>query len=102
MSFNYFNVLKQNEHKEEYVIRKPNDENFLFEIGDKKYIYVGGKVFTFETNDTILNYSSKLGFNDIKYPFAYAEETFYFMLHQKYIPVQEYKKSTERDKYQYL
>ena len=102
MSFNYFNVFKANEHKEDYVIRKPNDESFLFEIGDKTYIYVGGEVFTFETNDTVLNYSSEFGFNDIKYPFAYAEEKIYFMRHQKNIPIQDYKNSTEKDEYQYL
>ena len=45
-----------NEHTEDYHIRNPNDENFLFEIGDKKYIYVGEKVITSETNDTILNF----------------------------------------------
>ena len=66
------------------------------------YIYVGEKVITFETNDTILNYSSELGFNDIKYPFAYGEDIIYFMLHQKYNPFQEHKNSTEKDEYQYL
>ena len=44
MSFNYLNLLKPIEHTENYHIRKPNDENFLFEIGDKKYIYVGEKI----------------------------------------------------------
>ena len=98
MSFNYLNVFKPNE---DYVIRKPNNEKFLFEIGDEKYIYVGEKVITFETNDTILNYSSELGFNDIKNPFAY-EENISFMLHLKNIRIQEYKNSTENDEYQYL
>ena len=37
MSFDYLNVFKRNEHTEDYHIRKTNDENFLFEIGDKKY-----------------------------------------------------------------
>ena len=41
MSFDYLNVFKPNEHTEDYHTRKPNDENFLFEVGDKKYIYVG-------------------------------------------------------------
>ena len=76
MSFNYLNVLKANDHMEDYHLRKPNDENFLFEIGDKKYTYVGEKVFTFETNDEIVKYSSEHGFNDVKFPFAYGEENF--------------------------
>ena len=87
---------------QDYHIRQPNDENFLFEIGDKKYIYVGEEVITFETNDKIVKYSSKLGCNDVKYTYAYGEENIYFMLHQKYIPIQEYKNSTDKDVYQYL
>ena len=102
MSFDYLNVFKPNEHTEDYHIRQPNDEDFLFEIGDKKYICVGEKVITFETNDAIVRYSSQLGCNDVKYSYAYGEENIYFMLHQKYIPIQEYENSTEKDEYQYL
>ena len=85
-----YSLFKPNGHKEDYHIRKPNNESFLFEIEDEIYAYVGEKVITFETNDAILNYSSELGFIDIKYPFAYGEENICFMLHQKYIPIQEY------------
>ena len=102
MSFNYLNLFKPNEHTENYHIRKPNDETFLFEIGDNKYFYLGEKVITFETKNKIVKKSSELGLNDIKYPFAYGEENIYFMLHQKHIPIQEYKNSTEKDEYQYL
>ena len=49
-----------------------------------------------------LEYFSKLGYNDIKYPYAYGEENLYFMSHQKYIPIQEYKISTEKSEYRYL
>ena len=35
MSFNNLNLFKRNEHKEEYQIRKAN-ENFFFKIEDKK------------------------------------------------------------------
>ena len=88
MSFNYVNVFKPNEHTEDYHTRKPNENNFLFEVGDKKYIYVGEKVLTFETNDIIVKYSSEISFNDVKFPYAYGNEKIYFMLHQKYIPIQ--------------
>ena len=102
MSFDYLNVFKPNEHIEDYRIREPNDEYFLFEIGNKKYVYVGKEVITFETNDKIVRYSSKLGCNDVKYTYAYGKENIYFMLHQKYIPIQEYKNSTEKEEYKYL
>ena len=48
------------------------------------------------------NYSSKLGYNDVGFPYAYGEENIYFMFHQKYIPTQEYETSTEKNEYQYL
>ena len=44
MSFDHLNVFKPIEHTEDYNIRKPNDENFPIEIGDKNFIYMGGKV----------------------------------------------------------
>ena len=102
MSFKYLNVFKPKEHREDHHIRKPNDEIFLFEIGDKKYIYVGEKVITFETNDMILNNSLDSGFNDIRFPIAYGEGNIYFMLHQKYIPLEEYENSAEKNKYHCL
>ena len=54
------------------------------------------KVITFETNDTFLNFPSELGFNDIKFLYAYGGENIYFMLHRKYVPIQDFKKSTEK------
>ena len=47
-------------------------------------------------------YSSEQGFNGIKFPFAHGKENIYFMLHQKYIPLQEYENSTVKNEYQYL
>ena len=43
-----------------------------------------------------------MDFNDVKYPFAHGKENIYFMLHQKYIPLQEYENSTVKNEYQYL
>ena len=63
---------------------------------------MGGKLFSFETNDEIVKYSSEHGFNDVKFPFARAKQNIYFMLHQKYIPLQECKNSTVKSEYLYL
>ena len=101
-SFDYLSLFRPNEHTEDYHIRKPNDKSFLFKIEDKKYIHVGKKLFSFETNDEIVIYSSEHGFNDVKFPFAYGKENIYFMLEQKYIPIQEYENSTMKNEYQYL
>ena len=63
---------------------------------------MGEKLFSFETNDEIVKYSSEHGFNDVKFPFAHGKENIHFMLHQKYIPLQEYENSTVKNEYQYL
>ena len=101
-SFDYLHLCRPNEHTEDYHIRKPNDKNFLFKIEDKKYIHVGENLFSFETNDENVKCSSEHGFNDVKFPFARGKENIYFMLHQKYIPIQEYENSTMKNEYQYL
>ena len=90
MSFDYLNLFE------------PNDKNFLFQTEDKKYVYDGEAIFSFETDDKKVYYSSELGINDIKFQFAYGENKNYFMLLQKYNPIQEYKTSTEKNEYQYL
>ena len=102
LSFDYQHLFRPNEHTEDYRIRKPNNANFLFKIEDKKYIHVGEKFFSFETDEQISEYCSEHGYNDIKYPFARGNENIYFMLHQKFIPLQEYEKSTVKNEYQYL
>ena len=94
MSFDYLQVFGPDENNK--------DGNFLFEIENKKYVYVGDKIFSFETNDEIVGYFTKHGNNDVKYSFAYGKENIYFMLHQKFIPLQEYENSTMKNEYQYL
>ena len=94
MSFDYLHVFGPDEDNK--------DRNFLFEIEDKKYVHVGENVFSFETNDEIEDYFSEHGYNDVKYSFARGNENIYFMLHQKYIPIQEYEHSTMKNEYQYL
>ena len=102
MSSEYLRFFEPNEHSEDYHIRKPNDETFLFKIEDKKHIHVGEKLFSFETSQEIVKYSSEHGFNDVKFPFAHGKENIYFMLHQQYIPLQEYENSTVKSDNQYL
>ena len=94
MSFDYLQLFGSDENNK--------DGNFLFEIEKRKYVHVGANLFSFETNDKIDGYTVEHGFNDVKYPFAHGKENIYFMLHQKYIPLQEYENSTVKNEYQYL
>ena len=94
MSFDYLHVFGPDQNNK--------DGTFLFKIENKKYIHVGKNLFSFETNDEVEMYSSKHGFNDVKFPFAHGKENIYFMLDQKYIPLQEYENSTVKNEYEYL
>ena len=94
ISFDYLHVFGPDENNK--------DGNFLFKIGDEKFIHVGEILFSFGTNDEIEEYFSEHGFNDVKFPFAHGKENIYFIVHQKYIPLQEYENSTVKNEYQYL
>ena len=94
MSFDYLHIFGPDENN--------TDGNFLFEIKNKKYIHVGERLFSFETDDESVDYFTGHGNNDVKYSFAYGKENIYFMLHQKYNPLQEYENSTMKNEYQYL
>ena len=96
IKFDYQHLFKP------FDLDKETDTNFLFKIEDKKYIYVGDKVFTFETVDNIVEYFSKTGHNDVKYPFGLNDKNIYYMLYQKYITIEECDNSGIRDEYEYL
>ena len=101
MSFEYLKLFKPNYYVEDYPVRKQNDENFPLEIEDIDYIYVGDKVVLKQMTKNLKN-SSKLGFNDIKYPCGYGKKNIYIMLDRNNISIQEYESSTEKDDYRYL
>ena len=94
MSFDYLHIFGPDKNKK--------DGNFLFEIEDKKDIHVGEKLFSFKTNDGTEEYFSEHGYNDVKFSFARSKENLYFMVLQKYDPIQEYENSTVKNEYQYL
>ena len=49
-----------------------------------------------------MDFCLKLGCNDVKYTYAYGDENIYFILHEKYIPIQEYESSTPKNENRYL
>ena len=68
----------------------------------KMYICEKECLVTFETNDKMIKCFSELGFNDIKFPFAYGEESIYVMLHRRFVMIQKCEYSTQNIEYQYL
>ena len=95
-------MFTPNEHTEKYSYRGQNDKNFLFEIEDRKYVYVGEKIFSFLTTDKIVEYSSNHGLNVVKYSYAHGIENMKFRLCRKFIPFEGYRTSTQKDDYVYL
>ena len=65
MSFNYMNLFKPKEHTKDYHIRKPNNENFLFQKENKIYLYVGEILVGPETKDELIKKSSVLTISSI-------------------------------------
>ena len=102
IDFQYKRLFRPNKPLERYHIGIPKHENFLFKLGEKKYLHIGESVFTFTTNSNVVKYGFNYGFNDIKYPYAYDKTNFYYMLEKHYEPIDQYKKSTIKDEYSYL
>ena len=100
--FDYQHLFRPFGLDERTHARRETNENFLFKIEDKKYIYVGEKLFTFKTTDDIEEYFSESKNNDMKYPFALSNENVYYMLYQKNITIGEFNNSKMFDEYQYL
>ena len=102
IGFNYVRLFRPNKHLERYYITKPKDERLLFKIADKKYMYVGHNVDSFSTDGNITKFGLKYGFNDVKFAFAYDKTNIYYMTENRYEPIEQYKKSTYKDEYEYL
>ena len=95
-------LFTPSEHTEKFSNREQNDKNFLFETEDRKYVHVGEKVFSFETTDKTVEYSSNDGLKNVKYSYAHGIENMTVRFFRKFIPFEEYTISTQKDDYVYL
>lgn len=59
--------------------------SLLIQISKTKYVYIGDNIYSFETDDIILDYISPVGNNDVPYPIAYGKDNIYFMLDKQFI-----------------
>jgi hypothetical protein len=59
--------------------------SILIQVNKHSYIFIGMKIFSFETDDEIIRYVSPLGNNDVPYPVAYSTDNVYFVLDNKMI-----------------
>ena len=50
-------------------------------------MFIGDCVYTFETTDEIIKFSSDLGLNNSHYPFAYGKNNIYYLVDKlEFIP----------------
>ena len=64
---------------------KMHGNSILIKINDHKYVFVGWEIYSFETNDVIIEYISPVGNNDVPYPIAIGNEYIYLMTFNKMI-----------------
>ena len=102
ISFEYLQLFKPNKLDNKTHAGIQTNKNFLFKIEDKKFIFVCERIFSFETDDEVTEFFSEDGHNDVKSPFALSNENNYYMLYQKYIPIEEYQNTIEEGEYQFL
>lgn len=86
---NVYNQLKIVK-KYEYVF-VPHDSVYgfhgntiLIELYDKVYMYIGERIYTFQTREKIIDYKSPMGNSDVPYPFATSENYYYLMNEEIY------------------
>ena len=61
--------------------------SILLELEEKKYMMVGESVYTFETEDKIVKFTSNADNNQTAYPVAHGQRNIYYLFHKyKCIP----------------
>jgi len=58
--------------------------SILVKVTNKEYIFIGWKIQSFSTDETIIDYASPIGNSDVPYPVAYGKNNLYFMLESEF------------------
>ena len=80
----YFNGFDASPHK-------LHGNSILVRVNDKKYIYIGSEIYSFNVNEVITDYISYMGNSDVPYPVAYSEKYVYFLLDKQMILREEFE-----------
>jgi hypothetical protein len=67
---------------------KFSGNSILLNIDKGKYVYIGDKIYTFDTHnhEKITKYYSPVGNSQVPYPYAVGEKNTYFMLDKQSLP----------------
>jgi hypothetical protein len=61
--------------------------SLLIKENDFDYVFVGGEVYRFSPEETIVDFFSPMGNSDVPYPVAYGDKRVYFMLEKRSLPM---------------
>ncbi len=77
------------------------NNTLLVYMGNGKYMYIGNRVYTFDTHEKekIQDYYSPIGNSDVPYPYAVGETYTYLMLEKVMIPNTSYMNTPIKDPY---
>ena len=64
---------------------KMHGNSILIKIDTYNYVYVGSEIFSFRTDEEIIDYISPVGNNDVPYPIAYTQNYVYFPFDKSYL-----------------
>lgn len=82
---------------------KYNGNSVLLDLGDNRYVFIGGSVYEFSVSDTIQQYNSLMGNSNVHYPVAIGCTYAYFMLDQVFIKLTEFPENCDYpDLYSYF
>jgi len=81
--------------------RRLDGNSILLQIEIHKYIFIGDRIFKFETDCEIIKFESPVGNNDVPYPFAIDKKDQFYMILQKNI-IKCVPKKYHKDPYDYL
>ena len=70
----------------------PEDDgnSLLVKISKHEYVYIGSKIYSFETDEEIRDYTSMIGNSCVPYPIAFGDDFLYFMLEQELVMMDEF------------
>lgn len=64
---------------------KMHQNTLLIKLSAHEYMHIGPVIYTFKTNNKIVDYISPLGNSDVSYPVAYGTSNIYFMSDFSYV-----------------
>ena len=101
--FTYQKLYKLHNYKFNKPNMIPQRDRFLFRISDKTYIHIGKNVFTFNSDSEKTKYKADIrNDNDFELPYAYDDKFLYNLVDYKYTPIEKYKKSKQKNEYDYF